>query len=247
MRTRLSGFGALALVIAAVAIVVPARAGALDADAEVTFAPLARSYEPPAIRGKQGWLSVSNRDWQPYTVVIEKKGRASLYRGGQSYPGMQCFIIPSGATTTLALEKDTWEFRGNNNDELDVKVREGRTSTLSLEPFGPMGRTGLRGVSNDGDKVRTRVLFDNYYAPPVVVSPPTVIVPPPPPVIVHRPPIIVHRPPVIVHHPPVVVHRPPHFGGRRPPPHRRDRDRDRRPDRKRGNDNGLGIILDLFD
>ncbi len=225
MRTGLRGLGILAL---AIAFAVPARAEALEI--EVNLAPLARSYAPPAIHGKQGWLAISNRDWQPYTVVIEKKGRASLYQGSQSYPGMECHVIPSGATMTLALEKETWEFRGNNNDELKVKIREGRTATLSLEPFGPAGNTGLRGTTNDGDKVRTEVLFNNYYAPPVIIQSPAIIAaPPPPPVIVTRPPVIVHRPPPVVYD----YGRPPHH---RPPPRRR-------PDRH--DDGGLHFNFDF--
>jgi hypothetical protein len=213
MRKGLSCLGVLALVIA---MALPASAGALEVD--VRFAPLATTYAPPAIGSKQGWLAISNRDWQPYTIVIEKKGRASLYQGSQSYPGMESYVIPSGATTTLALEKDTWEFRGNNNDKLKVKVREGRTSTMSLEPFGPAGNTGLRGVTNDGEKVRNEILFNNYYEPPVVIQPPTIIAaPPPPPVIVTRPPVVVHRPPVVIYdhrHRPHDHHRPPLYRNR---------------------------------
>ncbi len=201
--------------IALAVMAVAASASALEVD--VRLAPLGRSYPPPPIVRNQGWLSVSNRDWQPYTVVIEKKGRASLYQGSQNYPGMQCVTIPSGSTMILALEKDTWEFRGNTDTKLKVKVREGRTSTLSLEPYGPAGNSGLRGITNDGDKVRNEILFQSYYEPPVIVRQPTVVVhrPPPPP-----PPIIVQRPPVIVAPPP--HHRPPSHHRRPPPPPRHD-------------------------
>lgn len=205
MKKGLLGLGILAL---AIAIAVPSRAHAMQA--EVRLAPMGRSFAPPSLGRKDGWLAISNRDWQPYTIVIERKGRASIYEGAQRYAGQQSFVIPSGATMTIALEKDSWEFRGNNDDKLKVKVREGRTSTLSLEPFGPVGNTGLRGISNDGDKVRSEILFDTYVAPIVVQRPPVIVqTPPPPPVIVTRPPVIVERP-----RPRPPYHRPP------PPSHR---------------------------
>lgn len=181
--------------------------------AEVRLAPMGRSYSPPPLGRKQGWLTISNRDWQNYTVVVDRKDKIFIYRGGQGYGGM---VIPSGATITIALEKETYDLYGNNSDKLKVRVREGRTTTLSLEPFGYVGNTGLMGVVNDGDKVRNEVLFDNYAPPVVIQQPPTIIVnrpPPPPPVIVNRPPVIVHRPP---------AHRPP------PPPPPRHRDRGRK-------------------
>lgn len=198
------GFAALALVMA-----IPGQAHAMQA--EVRLAPMGRSYSPPPLGRRQGWLTVSNRDWQNYTLVVDRKDKIFIYRGGQGYGGV---VIPSGATITIALEKETYDLYGNNSDKLKVKVREGRTTTLSLEPFGYVGNTGLMGVVNDGDKVRNEVLFDNYAPPVVIQPPPTIIVnrpPPPPPVIVNRPPVIVHRPP---------AHRPPP-----PPPRHRDRGR----------------------
>lgn len=208
--------GLLAFAVIALALVMAVPANAMAAGAEVRFAPLGRSYPPPRLGSKQGWLSISNRDWQDYTFVENKKGRATLYQGRMGYPGG--IVIPSGATVTIAIEKDTWEIMGNSNDRLKVKVREGRTSTVSLEPFGWAGNSGLRGISNDGDRVRDEVLFDTYIAPPVIVQrPPTVIVqrPPPPPVIVQRPPVVIHRPP---------SHRPPPPPPPPPPrrPHRDD-------------------------
>lgn len=194
------GLLALSAVVMAVALAVPATAVA--AGAEVRLAPVGRSFAPPPIGRNQGWLSITNRDWQDYTFVETRKGRASLYQGRMGYPGG--IVVPSGSTITIAVEKDTWEILGNTNDRLKVRVREGRTSTVSLEPFGFVGNTGLRGVSNDGERVRNEVLFDMFMQPPVIVQPA-------PPVIIQRPP----PPPVIVR-PPVIGGRPPH----RPPPHR---------------------------
>lgn len=201
--------GLLALAAIALAVVLATPANALAAGAEVRLAPLGRSYAPPHLGSKQGWLSISNRDWQDYTFVENKKGRATLYEGRMGYPGG--IVIPSGSTITIAVEKDTWEIMGNTGDRLKVKVREGRTSTVSLEPFGYAGNSGLRGISNDGDKVRDEILFDVYMAPPVVIQQPPVVVQRPPTVIIERP----APPPVIVHRSPVVVHRP---GPPRPPP-----------------------------
>ena len=206
------GLLAVCLAALAVALVLPSRAHAVQA--EVRLAPMGRSYSPPALGRKQGWLTVSNRDWQEYTLVVGPNDRMFLYQGGRGYGGI---VIPSGATITLAVEKDNYRLYGNNEDKLRVRVREGRTTTLSLEPFGYVGNTGLRGVVNDGDKVRNEVLFDNYYEAPVIVqTPPPVIInrpPPPPPVIINRPPVVVNRPPS--HRPP--AYRPP---AHRPPSHR---------------------------
>ncbi|MCD8140371.1 MAG: hypothetical protein LUE17_11445 [Planctomycetaceae bacterium] len=205
MKRGLFAFGAI-LIALFTAVPIP-RAAAAD----VRLAPLRHSYAPPHLGSRQGWLTISNRDWEDYTFVESKRGRASLFRGRQPYTGG--VVIPSGTTITIAVEKDTWEIQGETGDRLKVKVREGRTSTVSLEPFGYAGQTGLRGISNDGDRVRDEILFESYARPQVVVRPaqPTVIVerPAPPPVIV-RPPVVVHRP----------SHRPP------PRPSRPHRDND---------------------
>ena len=207
------GLLALAAIALATVLASSAQAGQVHVQAEVRLAPVGRSYAPPALGRKQGWLTISNRDWQDYTLVVDRKDKLFLYRAGQGYGGM---VIPSGATMTIALEKETYDLYGNNSDKLKVKIREGRTTSLSLEPFGYVGNTGLMGVVNDGDKVRNEVLYDNYAPPVVIQQPPTVIVnrpPPPPPVIIQRPPVVVQRPPY--HRPP--AHRPP------PPPRRNDR------------------------
>jgi hypothetical protein len=205
----------LAALVLAAALAVPASGLAMQA--EVALAPITTSYAPPPLGRKQGWLTITNRDWKPYTVIITREGRMSL-NDGVIAGGT---VVRSGASLTMAVEKDTWQLLGPSGEKLECKVREGRTSTISLEPFGMAGSSGLRGVSNDGDRVRTEVLINGY-------------VPPPAPIIVQRPPVVVTRPPVIVHQPPVVVHRPPPVivgrPHRRPPSHRpdfRDRNRDR--------------------
>lgn len=206
MKKGLLAIGFIAL---AVALAFPAQAHARQA--EVRLAPMGRSYSPPPLGRKQGWLTISNRDWQTYSIVVTGKDKIFVYRANQGQGGL---VIPSGATMTIALEKETYDLYGNNSEKLKVKVREGRTTTLSLEPFGYTGNTGLMGVVNDGDKVRNEVLFDDY-APPVIIQqpPPTVIVnrPPPPPVIIQRPPVVVGRP----YHRPPPPPPPRHHGNRK--------------------------------
>lgn len=208
MRKGVCAFAVLALALALSSGDGPLP-GAVHA-AEVRLAPVGRHFgAPPPLGRKQGWLSITNRDWMPYYLAVNRKDKLFLYRAGDGHGGV---LIPSGTTVTLALEKETYDMYGTSSERLKVRVREGRTTTLSLEPFGFVGNTGLRGVVNDGDRVRNEVLFDNYSTVVVRPTPVPVIVnrpppPPPPPVIIGRPPY--HRPP-----PPP----PP------PPPPRRHRD-----------------------
>ncbi|MCD8351734.1 MAG: hypothetical protein LUC93_14090 [Planctomycetaceae bacterium] len=213
--------GLLAVGAILIAICV-AGSGSSASAVEVRLAPLRQSYAPPPLRSKQGWLSISNRDWEDYTFVESKKGRASLFRGRQPYTGG--VVIPSGATITIAVEKDTWEIQGETGDRLKVKVREGRTSTVTLEPYGYAGQTGLRGISNDGERVRDEILFEAYVQQQVVVRPA------PPTVIVERP-----APPVVIARPPVIVNRPSH----RPPP------RPSRPSSRPHNDKDWGFSFNF--
>ena len=190
------------LVLAAALAAPPVQARDVSVRAEVRMAPLSRHHgAPPPLGRKQGWLTISNRDWQPYSLVVERKDRLFLYRANEGRGGI---MIPSGATITIALEKETYDLYGSRSDKLKVKIREGRTTTLALEPFGYVGSTGLRGIVNDGDKVRDEVLFDGYVHTVVVPqpAPPVVIAPPPPPPVIVRPPVVVspgrpghHRPP----------------------------------------------------
>lgn len=180
---------------------------------EVAFAPLSRSYSPPPLSRRQGWLTISNRDWHSYSIGVDGDN-LFLYRGDSGFRGM---VIPSGTTISIALKNDTYDLYGSNPDKLRVRIREGRTTTLSLEPFGYHGNTGLVGVVNDGDRVRNGVIFDSYATTVVVPHPPVVVAPPPPP------PVIIHRPP----------YRPPHRPV--PPPSR--------PPRPGGRDNGWNIIF----
>lgn len=189
----------IGMVLFAILLATSVGAGVQAAE-QIRLNTIRRQYAPPPMHQKEGLLAVSNRDWKSYTLVVTKKGRLSLYRGDTGYAGYASYPLPPGSTVYLALEKDTWEITAENRDRLKVKIREGRTSTLSLNPFGFRGNPGLMGVSNDGERAREQVLFDNY-TQPVIVQPPTVIVPPPPPTIV-RPPVVVVDPPRYYHAPP---------------------------------------------
>ncbi len=179
--------------------------------AQVRMAPLGRVYPVPPLGRKQGWLTISNQDWKTYTLQQGGDDKLFLYREGTGgYGGV---VIPSGTTVTIAVEKDNYDLYGNNPDRLKVRVREGRTTTLVLEPFGFVGNSGLVGVVNDGERVRRGTLFDTYTTTVVVPAPPppppTVIVqpppPPPPPPVIIRPPVRRRPPPPP---PPVVVVKP---------------------------------------
>ncbi|MCL2000683.1 MAG: hypothetical protein FWG74_04540, partial [Planctomycetes bacterium] len=175
--------GLLILTLACLAVIpaVLPKAGAGTVQVNVNLAPLGRSFSPPPLARNQGWLTVSNRDWTNYSLVVQGNNRLFLYRAGDGFGGT---IIPSGATVTIALQKATYDLYGNHPEKLRTRIREGRTTTLSLEPFGFVGQTGLIGVVNDGDRVRNGTLFDIHVAPVVVAPPPPPgggVRPPPPP------------------------------------------------------------------
>ncbi|MDR3210951.1 MAG: hypothetical protein LBU79_03435 [Planctomycetota bacterium] len=201
-------FKHLLLVMALVlAVLSPeARAG----QNHISLAPLVHSFAPPPLARKQGWLVISNHDWQDYSLGIDPNNHdLYLYRRGEGWGSVE---IPSGNSVTLALEKSNWSIRGNSSDRLRVRVREGLTGTVALEPFGYVGNTGLTGVSNSDNERAT--LFDAYAPAPVIVQPP---------VIVQQPPVIVRPPPVVVvpsHRPP-----PPHRPQAPPPPPQRGKDK----------------------
>lgn len=199
------GLTTLGFVVLAVALATPAIGFSRDVivSAEVTYAPVRRHGAPPPPLGrKQGWLTITNRDWQPYSVAVQGNDKIFVYRDGGRYGGI---VVPSGSTVTIALEKDSYDLYGSSSNRLKVRIREGRTTTLSLDPYGYVGSTGLRGVVNDGDRVRDEVIFEPYVQT-VVVRPP-----PPPPVIV-RPPVVIQPGPPRRPPPP-----PPPPPGRRPP------------------------------
>lgn len=136
----------------------------------------------PALYAKEGWLSVSNRDWQPYFLLIDvQKKRMFLSRNPNG--GVQ---IDSGQNVVLNIRKEGYKLYGDSGEKLTVKIRENLTTTLALEPFGVFGNSGLTGVATDQGKTKSEVLF--Y---PFVPQPQTVIIERPPSVIVERAPVYV--------------------------------------------------------
>lgn len=177
---------------------------AMPADGRPIFpADIAISAAYPPRYDKEGFLSIHNRDWIPYYLSVNLKDKR-MFLSKTPNGGI---LIQSGENRVINLRKEGYKLYGQSGEKLNVKVREGETTTLSLEPFGTFGNSGLTGVSTNRDNVRREVLFTNY-VPPVVVQPPVVIQPPvvvQPPMVVQQPPVVVQQPPVIVQQPPVVV------------------------------------------
>lgn len=212
-----------ALFAVALTLAFPAEAAA--SYAEVQLAPISQTYAAPSLGRRQGWLTIVNRDWKSYTVNIMQNGRMAI-TAGEVYGGT---VVHSGQSVILAVEAETWEVYGSSGAMLKCKVREGGGSMISLEPYGYANNSGLRGVSNDGENVRSEILIHNY-SQPVVIQRPSVVVECP--VVVAHPPV--HRPHVVMGRP---HHRPNHDFHHRPQPSRRpqlrdDRDGGGRPPRR---------------
>ncbi len=149
-------------------------------------AEVAMSSAYPALYHKEGWLSVYNRDWTTYYLSInvdkEKMFLSKVPNGGMA--------IDSGQNVIVNIRKHDYKLYGDSGKDLKVNVREGETTTLSLNPFGVFGNSGLTGVATDRDKVRSEVLFYAYSpAPTVIVEQPPVVV---------QPPVVIEQPPVYV-------------------------------------------------
>lgn len=149
---------------------------------------------------KEGWVSIFNRDWTTYYLAIDvNKERMFLSKfpnGGMA--------IESGQNVVINLRKHDYKLYGDTGEDLKVKVREGETTTLSLNPFGVFGNSGLTGVATDRERTRSEILFSGYVAAP-------------PMVVVEQPSVVVERPPVVVVPPPRPYYRPYYYGG---PPYR---------------------------
>ncbi len=137
------------------------------------------STAAPALGPKEGWLSIANRDWQAYFILVNYRDhRLTISR----HPNGGVVVNP-GENVILNLPKHTYKMYGDTGEKLEVKIRECLTTTLSLEPFGVVGNSGLTGIANDRGKIRSEVLFSPYVpVRQVIVEPaPVVVVPPPPP------------------------------------------------------------------
>lgn len=144
----------------------------------------------PARYDKEGWVSISNRDWMPYYINVNVSDKR-MFLSRNPNGG---FEIQSGQNIALNLRKNTYKLYGDSGNKLEVKIREDEVTTLSLEPFGVFGNSGLTGVAVDRDKVRTEVLVSNYSPAPTVIveESPSVIVVPPPAVYYRRHPYYRH-------------------------------------------------------
>lgn len=136
----------------------------------------------PALYEKEGWLSISNQDWESYFLIVDQKAKR-MFISRAPNGGME---LESGRNITLNLRKETYKMYGDSGRDLKLKIREGEATRLALIPFGVVGNSGLTGVAQDRERVVSERLFDNY-------------VPPPATVIVERPPVVIQEaPPVIV-------------------------------------------------
>lgn len=132
----------------------------------------------PGLYHKEGWLTVSNADWESYYLVIDQKAKR-MFLSRQPNGGAE---LPSGHSVSFNLRKESYKLYGDTGNDLKVKIREGEATRVSLTPFGVVGNSGLNGIAQDRDKVRSEVLFSNYVPAPTVVvqEAPVIVVPGPP-------------------------------------------------------------------
>lgn len=132
----------------------------------------------PALYGKDGWLMIANSDWESYYLMVDQSAKR-LFLSRQPNGGME---LPSGRSVSLNLRKESYKMYGDTGNDLKVKIREGEGTRVSLVPFGVVGNSGLKGVSQDREKVRSEVLFSNYVPAPTIVvqEAPVIVVPGPP-------------------------------------------------------------------
>lgn len=141
---------------------------------------------------KEGWLSIFNRDWVPYYFNIDP-GAKRIFVSRVPNGGI---TVQPGENLPVNLRKEEYKLYGDSGRELKIKIRENESTSLSLNPFGVFGNSGLTGVATDRERTRSTVLFDAYVPAPTVVieQPPTVIVEPAPPVYVVPGPRPYYRP-----------------------------------------------------
>lgn len=156
---------------------------------------------------KEGWLSIFNRDWVPYYFNIDQ-GAKRIFVSRVPNGGI---VVQSGENLPVNLRKEEYKLYGDSGRELKIKIRENESTSLSLNPFGVFGNSGLTGVATDRERTRSAVLFDAY-----VPTPPTVIIESPPPAVYVEP-----APPVYVVPGPRPYYRPYHYGPGYYGPHNR--------------------------
>ncbi len=184
---------------------------AFASDKAIIPLPVTMEYTTPAMGSRQGLLTIHNVDCRNYRLVINyKEHKLFLYGEWQTIQGIQ---VPSGSSLTIAMDKDTYSLRTANSESLKVKIRKGRITTLSLQPFGTANFCGLLGMVDDGENTRTETLFrQGEIASSVAIIQPKVVSP----LVVAQPSpsvaYVVPAPPVVtrVYTPAPIVVRP-HF------------------------------------
>ncbi|MCL2000403.1 MAG: hypothetical protein FWG74_03130 [Planctomycetes bacterium] len=139
----------------------------------------------PALSSREGWLSISNHDWATYYLNINVD-RKRMFLSKTPNGGA---AVEPGQNVILNLRRHSYKLYGDSGRSLTVNVRECETTTLSLNPFGVFGNSGLSGVATDRNRVRSEVLFNAYMPAPaaVIVEQPPVYVVPAPPRYYHHP------------------------------------------------------------
>lgn len=148
----------------------------------------------PSLYAKEGWLSVSNQDYEAYFLNVDR-GSKRIFISRVPNGG---FEVAAGENIVINTRKETYKMYGDSGIKLEVKVREGETTRLQLVPFGVVGNSGLQGIVQDRERVRNEILFNNYTPPPAVV-------------VVPERPVVVVEPPVRYYYPshrPYYRHRP---------------------------------------
>ncbi|MDR1518714.1 MAG: hypothetical protein LBU23_01025 [Planctomycetota bacterium] len=164
------------------ATVLPPAPGPAAADSGQPVVPLGITLigaHPPR-RDKDGWLSISNYDSTTYYLMVsESEKRIFVSRN----PNGGLAVGP-GRNEIINLRKHDYKLYGDSGRDLKVKIRKGETTSLSLNPFGVVGNSGIIGVAVDREKTRSETLFDVYSPPPPVIiqEAPAIIVQEPPPV-----------------------------------------------------------------
>lgn len=145
----------------------------------------------PSRYSKEGWVSVSNSGWESYYLLIDQRAKRMFL---SQTPNGGVEIVP-GQNIAQNIRKEGYKMYGNNGRSLQVKVREGEVTRVTLTPFGAPGGGGLTVSSQDREKVRSEMLFGVIIAPApaVIVEPaPTIIYEPGPVIVPYRP--YYHRP-----------------------------------------------------
>jgi hypothetical protein len=162
------------------ATVLPPASGPADGGQPVVPLDITLIGAHPPLRDKDGWLSISNYDSMTYHLLVSE-GEKRIFVSRNPNGGL---AVGPGRNEIINLRKHDYKLYGDSGRDLKVKVRKGETTSLSLNPFGVVGNSGLIGVAVDREKTRSETLFDVYSPPPPVIiqAAPAIIVQEPPPV-----------------------------------------------------------------